>query len=1575
MTECPYGSKSRGFSSANTRAAVAPEPFARTEVNAVARFRRSFARAASGEASPPRDAVGAGVGFARHRENGRACAMRMTRGQTRHSRGVGFDRPWAAVAVLVALAACAVGARAHIDPDDPDHKPGEEHARPPPPLPTLDRDTVIGGVYDTPLLLREDGEYEMMCSVIVKPPGFMYVAPNVTINVRGDCLGGDAIAWNAGNPGGTGMKPSVVILPGARLDVRGTPEKPVVFKKLPDHNHHNSGGTTRGDWGGVYMFGRARVSYGESEQGHGQDASEKFVARHAPLATFPACENHQQPPFCEDFQPSSDSGDTNLHGYLPSHHKRFEYGGKDDGGSCGSLESLVIVNAGGGDSHSVTKPVALGLYGCGVATNVSNVEVAHADGVGIELRGGAALVRNAAVWHVSRDAVSASGGYRGAMRNVFVDVDGAQPYSALRVEGDGVGATVYRTHPHVYSSTFVASGDDDGYYASLEATNAPPPAVNVGVVSAANGAGLSLLNTIVLSRSNRRSRGVEVSGCSNEMDVGNEAAIGAPDAAEATPTSARLFVSDRNVIAGFGAHLVDAFGAFPTSMHEVLSRTGEYHYVGSSTTRRVFDETWLAANATPRDERRFEEVPARDWRAFGLSSGCEAKLNLADYKRPQLHSLFFPSETSAAVLDPRPTEGMRVAHKVDQPSIRASRGFALSANAPPTAKAMIDAFLSEPVEFPGAFTPDLSSVWFGPSVRNEPLAVEGVTLTSAMVPEAESTRLYGHFRMYATGTATSAGSTILSGDSGSGGGSGSGGDSGSGGYADSVCPAWERAELCRLLGGESEEACSSVDGEVGVACQYVEGDCVPASGADAYFQMVEEVETIARSYGDEQCGVNATQEDCEAYVAGVSAALADAGVDTLARNYFAMDVGPKGCHILQDEAACFASGFCKWGIHQPGGGFSCAGNAFAVADAAHCLCANVSAPSIGSFATVKNVSASNACFDAPLVNVVVEQNACYRAPKWFSDRASPASGVARAGNFDPSTAWRAFDAFDEDDTSVDDVIADVPETLGHVLLDDAAFDVGVDSWAHGSVVAQILADSVLAAYKRGARSQGVGAKIAIVRAAHVARDITAGPFTRGDAAATLSSPEETFKAANLTGAEIEELLTAGATASDSTQFAFAAGARFSFNAITPPEASGFQVLADGSDREWTALDPAKKYTVVLAGSESQSGTPVGGTMRDVFFEYAMSAGTLLRPPPWSRSIRELITTADGVNAHAFDLDAAAHIKLVVRDGSVPALRVYASRTECEHDEESGVAAAEGLFVEDAGDHCAHGEVDIVQVDILPGTLSSDNRVVTEEWTDALECPRDAETNARTPAMFTFYNASGDAPAYVFDGVQPRSAPEAEESVASGRRKLLSSSSATQCAANEHVQSGICVACPSGKIKAAGDDPSGPDTECYNPGIAVRDGGDVAGSPCYHILGAETGSRQGTQRFFCDASGSLTVVKWFTGSDGELKNPSCDVSAVPDEISYGAHRINFRNDLASCDAPSAFDAARSLAFAKLEGSCGSLAHAAAYARLDGRAGPFASGTRYAFPYAQRLEGAPWGCSTDDCNRARELGYKI
>ena len=359
--------------------------------------------------------------------------------------------------------------------------------------------------------------------------------------------------------------------------------------------------------------------------------------------------------------------------------------------------------------------------------------------------------------------------------------------------------------------------------------------------------------------------------------------------------------------------------------------------------------------------------------------------------------------------------------------------------------------------------------------------------------------------------------------------------------------------------------------------------------------MVADVADVARSYGDEQCGVNnATQEDCEAdakcsfiteyddqgqaqqphcslnYAAaaavdGVPAALADT-VSTRSRG----TTSPwtwvrKDATSYRTRRRASRADFASGEYTNP------AAVSRAPATPSRWLTprtayARMSPPRrSGASRRGKNVSASNACFDAPLVNVVVEQNACYRAPKWFSDRESPASGVARAGNFDPSTAWRAFDAFDEDDTSVDDVIADAPETLGHVLLDDAAFDVGVDSWAHRGASSRRSWQIPCSPRTKEARGPRAWApEIAIVRAAHVARNITAGPFTRGDAAATLSSPEETFKAADLTGAEIKALLTAGATASDSTQFAFAAGARFSFNSITPA-ASGFQVLADGSD--------------------------------------------------------------------------------------------------------------------------------------------------------------------------------------------------------------------------------------------------------------------------------------------------------------------------------------------------------------------------------------------------------------------------
>ena len=381
-------------------------------------------------------------------------------------------------AAVLAAALCLVtvpGTDAHIDQDDltqqVHHQSEVWYDRPSPPPPTFD-ESLIGGLYQTPLLLRENTTYEMMCSVIIKHPGFLYIAPNVTINVRPDCEDYNAFAWSAGNPGGVGMKPSIIVLPGARLEVRATSSRPSVIRKLEAGVGYD--GTSKGDWGGIYMFGRARVSFdpevGGTNQNGGEEGehipvgtapgadagpvdglpiSQRFVARKAPEGTFNFCDNSVNPhglslPSCEDIMPSLSHGDGNHSGYT-YFNSRFEYGGDDDGGSCGEVEHLIVVNGGGLDTTNwnpslVPTPVAVGLYGCGAGTSIKNLEVAHSGGVGLELNGGAALVKDVAVWATASDAITAKGGYRGVLKNAFVDVDGDEDISALRVSGDWVSS-------------------------------------------------------------------------------------------------------------------------------------------------------------------------------------------------------------------------------------------------------------------------------------------------------------------------------------------------------------------------------------------------------------------------------------------------------------------------------------------------------------------------------------------------------------------------------------------------------------------------------------------------------------------------------------------------------------------------------------------------------------------------------------------------------------------------------------------------------------------------------------------------------------------------------------------------------------------------------------------------------------------------------------------------------------------------------------------------------------------------------------------------------------------------------
>ena len=137
------------------------------------------------------------------------------------SRGLpGVFRP---LAVVLLLALCGV-ARAHIDPDDPDHSPQEFFSRPSPPPPARDPD-IYGGLYDGIVTWKNDSNpITVMCTVVIKEQ--LYVEPGAVIRVRPNCSDVDARRWGMSNPGGVGALPSIIILLAVQIPPPSLPHSP-----------------------------------------------------------------------------------------------------------------------------------------------------------------------------------------------------------------------------------------------------------------------------------------------------------------------------------------------------------------------------------------------------------------------------------------------------------------------------------------------------------------------------------------------------------------------------------------------------------------------------------------------------------------------------------------------------------------------------------------------------------------------------------------------------------------------------------------------------------------------------------------------------------------------------------------------------------------------------------------------------------------------------------------------------------------------------------------------------------------------------------------------------------------------------------------------------------------------------------------------------------------------------------------------------------------------------------------------------------------------------------------------------
>jgi len=424
--------------------------------------------------------------------------------------------------LVLALAAPKL-ARAHEDSEEEGHaSPNGTHGyhfeyydRPPPPPPAQPTH-YVGGVYDKNHSQTWHGEVEVVCTVVVKPGAYLAITPGATIKFRPNCTYEDAKLWGLTDPGGVGVsKPSIVVMRGAKLYAAGTAEKPIVFRPVDvdhshhsdhsdhsddhsdDHSHHSDhseGGYVRGAWGGIVVMGTARVGW---NAGAPTPDVETIVDRSGD-AEFSAW-----------YDEAPDAGHVASHvthdayavarvpsGVFPSVPGLFgadgflEYGGFRDNSSCGVVEHVVVLGGGGrnesnpaaGHGTDGYDMPALGFFGCGFATKVEHVEVAHSAGHGLYLGGGMVSPRRVAAWDNAGAGVKTTAGYRGVLDELFVHVPrDAEAANATGIRAEGFWAhgggtadeSVYRTHPMIFHATVVAE------------PNPPPPPMNESAASAA----------------------------------------------------------------------------------------------------------------------------------------------------------------------------------------------------------------------------------------------------------------------------------------------------------------------------------------------------------------------------------------------------------------------------------------------------------------------------------------------------------------------------------------------------------------------------------------------------------------------------------------------------------------------------------------------------------------------------------------------------------------------------------------------------------------------------------------------------------------------------------------------------------------------------------------------------------------------------------------------------------------------------------------------------------------------------------------------------------------------------------
>lgn len=223
----------------------------------------------------------------------------------------------------------------------------------------------------------------------------------------------------------SGAEPAaLVVTQNARIDARGTETAPIVFTSGAPLGERISG-----QWGGVVLLGKAKLSFGGAE-----------------------CDGNAGT--CTDLIEGLEIGEA-----------RGEYGGPDDAHNCGTMEYVRIEFA-GFELSANNELNSLTLGGCGSQTTISHVQAHRGQDDAFEMFGGTPNLDHIVASGMDDDGVDWDQGFRGTVKYFVVDhfAGGSDDPRGMETDNNGNDfSSEPRSNPEVMYGTLIGGpGTDRG---------------------------------------------------------------------------------------------------------------------------------------------------------------------------------------------------------------------------------------------------------------------------------------------------------------------------------------------------------------------------------------------------------------------------------------------------------------------------------------------------------------------------------------------------------------------------------------------------------------------------------------------------------------------------------------------------------------------------------------------------------------------------------------------------------------------------------------------------------------------------------------------------------------------------------------------------------------------------------------------------------------------------------------------------------------------------------------------------------------------------------------------------------